>query len=1102
MNYLLVLPFLFLLQFCIAQENKDYVIDNSGLKVYGDIKNATPTSLSSQITFNAPNISTKIYYPTTVREWSLGGNVYESKTYAVGDKNVFHVFMQRISDNRGPVRAYEYYNSMGEHAYTQTFLEKDSVLTEVLYGRFKKQMLEYFSDQTDMVDFIKNGRIRKKDLLILVDHYNQIVADQTPEETPTDTVAPLLVIRSNRTLEKDQPQSFWELDDLLLSPEAAAKKYREHLEIATQKITNPIAKEIEINSQLGRSFFEQKQYDAAIPYLKQAQQAIVNSQKGQAQKPRLETMLATIYLNQHKYGLAIGYNSTALEQWKNGITKSADTEFAYQAYLNQGKLLQNLSAAPTNTVWYKQSVPEEEQDWEVMLQQQALSPIVHSTKAKKSTDFNLALLLFKRAEKLLPELEDPTSKAIEIKLAIGALFFEAGDYQKAKEYYQEALGLMEQTSKEEHPQWASTKRILSEISLANQLYDEALTYIDQAQYANFGEEIDIDYSLLQNINKIPFPFELLNSITTKGIILYQKNLKNPSEKELKKVLAHYAFATKLLHQLRTTHRNEGSNHRLANVTHKFSQYGVIICNTLFELTQKETYLHEAFRYAELSKSAVLYETVNGLKSMEVANIPRAEMIKENGLKAQIAYLKGEIFYELQQGMKKDRKRLAALQEKVTAISKEHNDLLKEFEVKYPKYYALKYNYKLISIEELQQKLAPNEVFLEYIMTDSFVYVLAIGKNELKSQFTASKESLSTMIDNLQQSLKNNRPNLYERYGQELYKYVIGDLAPFLQDKKLIIAPDDELHYIPFGVLPLPNDVSQHKGSNVYGALRFLIEEHPICYNYSANFYILSKKQRPDFSGKKISTWAPNFDGMEEIIRDKGIGETLIPLPGAQKEATQIADMFGYDAFLNQDASEASFKNLADQYSVLHIATHGVLNDLDPLFSSLILTANEDEDGILHAFELYNMHLNADLAVLSACNSGMGKLTKGEGVVSIARGFSYAGVPNIVMSKWPVSDWSTSILMKYFYKNLKKGWSKDEALQQAKIQYLDENRDKGKVKLLAPFYWGAFVLSGDTTPIETLIGNDGYIYIGILIALIGLILLAWYWKRQSKAKPTT
>ncbi|MBL4648575.1 MAG: CHAT domain-containing protein [Aureispira sp.] len=1073
----LITAVLLLLPFLAITQSSDYVITKEDT-LYGKIDFPNLSINSSRITFHDKQGNTTTYTPSEVLEWSKGSLVYKTKSYPFKRKKDVLTFMQVVSETLSGVNIYEYSSRFNSKGTTDLFLERANKLTKVRLGRFKKQMTEYFKDRPEVTQLIKDKEVKKSDLLALVEEYNDLLVDDFEyDDTPFGVI-------------KKKKKQIWNFNDMLLSTDEAAKKYMAAIKEATKGILDKRIQSIEINYGVGLSFFEQNKYDEALPYLKEAHRAIESEQIIIEKLPRTASMLAMIYISQHKYNLAINYNSNALLLWKNGLFNNVDAFYIYNSYLTQGKIIQALRASKSNITWYEMTIKETQKDWKEQLKIRNLVPIVNANKPDKSVDYNLALLFYKNAEDILYKLpqKKQVKKKIELHILIGKLYFEAGDYRIAQVYYEKALKTINTyyKKKNSHPRKGEIERILSEIYLANQLYSEALNYIEKAQHSQVGAEIEIDRSLLDHISKIPFPLELLNSITTKGIILYEKNKLNPSEAELKKVLAHYAIATELLYKLRSTQRDDESKYQLGNITHRLSQQAVKICNTLFLKTQDKEYLHEAFLYAELSKSAVLFETIHNLRSMEVAGIPRNLTIKENGFKVQISYLKGEIFYELQQGKYADKGRINKLQSTIESISKEHTALLKKLELDYPKYYNLKYSNKSVTLNQLQQVLNPNEVFLEYVVTDTFVYVLAITSQDIKSQFKLLKRPLSYTVKKLQHALRNNKADLYAIHGNILYESVIGELSSFIEGKKLIIAPDAELNYIPFGVLPTNQPQLKSTGASIYRQVHFLIENHSIYYNYSAGMFLLGKEPvHHKNHSKKIATWAPNFTSMETIIKDKGIGTKLEPLPGAQQEAQHIAEMFGCNAFINSAASELQFKNKAAEYNVLHIATHGVLNDLDPMFSSLILKNEGIEDGILHAFELYNMQLNADLAVLSACNSGMGKLARGEGIFSIARGFSYAGIPNIIMSKWPVSDWSTELLMKQFYRNLKTGMPIDEALQQAKIKYLNDNRNNANS--LAPFYWGGFVLSGNSTPIDSLKDSSlGYLwYIG------GFLLLAFF-----------
>lgn len=1055
----------------------DHIITNDGEQIQGRVREFNRQK--QVIKFRAASGGVKTYTPASIASWQQDDRYYFSRKSDVHPrKNIEAVFLELVSENTGPVRVYEFTFPNGRKT---KLLERNNILTEVQTGHFRQQMKDYFQDQELIKQLIDDRAVKKNDLIALVEEYNDLRYEQ---DSITSEPAKEIFKKADQEVAQ-----WWEFDDLLLSDTAARAKYLNLFYKNTEKIENKAERDIALNINVGRSFFEQNQYSTALEYLKKAHQGINEKKLMLQEKQAVERMIAEIYLNQKKYKLAIAYNSLALSEWKNRSRWSSQGKNVFQAYLQHGLILQKINPSTYNITWFHLSVPEHLKDWAGAINTADFPPVLHATEENKSDDYNLALLCFGQAQQLIPFLPQRSRNQgkLDLALAFGALYFEVGMYQEAQVYYEKGQVLIERYWRGRHPLAAKVKRILSEIYLANELYDQALSYIDEAQNEQLSALLQVDRSLLDNIDKIRFPFELVNSIVTKGIILYKKSLEHPSVEELEKVLGHYAIAATLLRYLRNIHQNEGSNVRLGGITHKLSQHAVTICHNLHQMTGDSSYLIKAFSYAELSKSAVLFEAVNTLKSMQISGIPQEDLILERGLKKQLAYLKGEIFYELQQGANKNLARLKALERKMDKIGIQHDALISRFEREYQAYYTLKYNNKEIKIKELQQSLKANEIFLEYVATDSFIYILGIDQQQVRAKFQPLTHTLSRTVRRMQYALRKNKAGQYNKHADQLYQDLIEPIQGWLKGKKLIIAPDAELHYLPFGVLPTHRLDQSLKGPDIYKNTRFLIEDHSICYNYSASLFLLSKVRHHDNVNKSIATWAPDFTNMREVIEEKGIEGRLGDLPGAQEEANQIANMFGSEAYLANNASELAFKRQAEKYSVLHIATHGLLNDDDPLFSSLIMSNEGKEDGILHAFELYSMQLNADLAVLSACNSGMGKLTKGEGVVSIARGFSYAGVPNIIMSKWPVSDWATQILMKSFYQKLKVGIPKDEALQQAKLDFLEEYRSKPR--LLAPFYWGGFVLSGNTDPIETLKGDSGYLWwylagLGLLLLFIG------------------
>jgi CHAT domain-containing protein len=227
-----------------------------------------------------------------------------------------------------------------------------------------------------------------------------------------------------------------------------------------------------------------------------------------------------------------------------------------------------------------------------------------------------------------------------------------------------------------------------------------------------------------------------------------------------------------------------------------------------------------------------------------------------------------------------------------------------------------------------------------------------------------------------------------------------------------------------------------------------------------------------------------------------ITDYLFPLVGTIKEVQSINETVPSRVFINEKATEANFKKHASDYNVLHLAMHTIMRDDNPLYSMLAFTnvdtGDSIEDNKLYAYEIYNLKLNAQMAVLSSCNSGFGKMQKGEGMMSLARGFIYAGCPSIIMTLWQVADKSSSELMTSFYKYLKRGKSKQEAMRLAKIDYLESADDLTS----NPYFWSGFVVLGDGSPIYK---KSGFAYWMIVITIFAGILIFLQYRKSGSRK---
>jgi CHAT domain-containing protein len=284
---------------------------------------------------------------------------------------------------------------------------------------------------------------------------------------------------------------------------------------------------------------------------------------------------------------------------------------------------------------------------------------------------------------------------------------------------------------------------------------------------------------------------------------------------------------------------------------------------------------------------------------------------------------------------------------------------------------------------------------------------------------------------------------------ETYKKTSLPIAALLkpnvdsQTKELVIIPTGRLGTIPFEALPS----GKIKGTS-FGQVSYLLERYAISYEFAAGLFIQKSKEKLATDNPTVFLCAPI------IFPEK---DNLNQLPGTEEEVNAISRLFASSKLLKfEKATETVIKSKQiSNFNYLHFATHGIVDEENPESSKIFLQTSDTDDGNLYAGEIYNLELNANLAVLSACQTGLGKISKGEGVIGLSRALTYAGAKNIVVSFWSVADESTSTLMTDFYTNLlgTKSIHFNRSLQQAKLKMTKTTAYSN------PFFWAPFVLLG-------------------------------------------
>ncbi len=756
----------------------------------------------------------------------------------------------------------------------------------------------------------------------------------------------------------------------------------------------------------------------------------------------------------------------------------------FKGFLQYGKL-SSVQNSATSTVNNYKSFTQQADDWTLDAALAAIkeSKLIYLPQPNLSDNYNISLLSYHEAGEQVPQLptDAQTVADIDVQMAKGALFFKTKNYSRAKGHFERALKLMETIYEEKHPMVVEATRSLSEVYLEEKIYKQAMQYIDRALAACLAEGDVPQGNDVPPIDAAKFPLELLYAVGTKGKVLKGLYQESGDKKHLVQALAMFDATIQLLNKLRRTYRREGSKYQLARLAKTFSKEASLVCYQLYQLEQDAAYFNRAFDYIELAKGSLLLEAIRELKAKKVANIPDTVIQKEQVLKIQIAYLKGEIYTEIRKGFKKDLKHLVELETQLKEVQERHEALILELEKKYPKYYALKYDYSTVKVNDLQALLQPQEVLLNYALLDSAILVMGIGQTEqhctlIPHNRRTTKKRIQRFIGFLE---ARNREGIAQE-GQALYQLVLQPLEAFVKDKDLILIPDGSFNNVPFETLVTSTEPT----------LEYLLSRHAICYNYSATVYALNKQQATATKSKEIVGFAPDFTKIDSVLKNNNLGSSelaeldLEPLAYAQVEVSVLQQLFEQrnQSFVGLAASETQVKESSGRYGVLHFATHGIVNHSDPLYSSLVFAMDEQNDGLLYTHELFGLELDAALVTLSACNSGVGRLYEGEGMMSLARGFAYSGAPNLITTLWPVSDQATQLIMENFYKNLRKGQAKHRALQQAKLDFIEEYR----VEKEQAYLWGGLIVVGNTDPVELLAEGGMWAWwwlVGVLFTIV-------------------
>ncbi|QCX01583.1 CHAT domain-containing protein [Aggregatimonas sangjinii] len=460
----------------------------------------------------------------------------------------------------------------------------------------------------------------------------------------------------------------------------------------------------------------------------------------------------------------------------------------------------------------------------------------------------------------------------------------------------------------------------------------------------------------------------------------------------------------------------------------------------YRLKPSREIMELALNISEKNKDFLLLEALRNSSATQYGEIPKQLLDQEAQYRAQITH------FEKQEFDDKDEDGVYSL--KLFTLQQEYYNFLDSLKQNYPKYHNLKYGDVPINLTEIRRVLLKNnDVLISYTMSDKMLYAIVVGESGeefLSLPFSeADREEVRRFYSLLSTASVNDNTGIIVEMGKTLFAKILKEPLSHLKSKNLVIIPDDVLHYLPFDLLQNENEyVLQQKNISYGNAVSSLLELH---------------KMR-NTGIREVLAFAPSFDGTLVENTERQFGKLIYN----DDEVEGIGDFYKVGVFTDTSATLHNFMTKAAEYGMIHLATHASANDEFPDYSYMAFTAHSDKDNVLYIKDLYNTSLNADMVTLSACQTGIGKLQKGQGMMSLSKGFYYAGAKSLVNTLWKINDKSTVPLMAFFYEGLSEGKSKSEALRHAKLRYLETIDDD---LLKHPYYWAAFTVSGNVAPLE-------------------------------------
>ncbi len=622
-------------------------------------------------------------------------------------------------------------------------------------------------------------------------------------------------------------------------------------------------------------------------------------------------------------------------------------------------------------------------------------------------------------------------KSLDLFYNFSMAFAMLGEADSSEFYFQRAIA--------ENVKWNGKRKNIAyglllkfrgdQLSTAEQFEEATRSYQQAINQFHSGFSSDDVRSNPEEFGEAFSFINLFQALTAKARAFDGLYSQSNSTDDLVSALDSYESAFRLAHFIERTYDSDEARLFLNRIKHSEHGRPIDVCIRLHQLTGEKKYLENAYLFDQRNKASVLSLSILENELRTQASDPLLQ--KEAELRSLVTRL------SLEAASSSDTAALGVISSKIRNAEIELGKIQDEVR-ELPEYRGRFLTENIPSVKEIQNKLDNKTALISWHLSDKDLLALIIRGDKFTYKLTPVDSLFIPQLDSFRYQLQVNDPSgRYAGRGlsQPLYELLVRPLLSEIRNvDRLIIIPDDELSYIPFEAL---QDANQN----------YFLEKYSILYQFSTHF-IDKPARKKDQPG--ILAFAP----FAQRGFSDSTGEIFSVLPASLEEVKALNGKILVDSI----GTKQNFLNSANSYGTLHLATHAAVNNATPGLSYIAFFP-AGGDYKLYAREIYDMRLDStDLVILSACETGMGKLIKGEGLMSLTRAFAFAGCPNIIMSLWKAEDKTTSYITKRLHYYLEKDFSKDEALRRAKKDLLSDNSLDPRFK--TPNHWAHLLFIGE------------------------------------------